>query len=66
MVQNATSGLATEASLLATEASLLDLRAELYALEARMYRALWLQFGGVLTSLGITTGIILAAMRLWV
>ena len=59
MVQSATSGLATEASLL-------GLRAELYALEARMYRALWLQFGGLLTSLGITTGIILAAMRLWV
>ena len=58
MVQSATSGLATEAILL-------GLRADIHALEARMYRALWLQFGGVLTSIAAATGIILAAMRLW-
>ena len=42
VVQSATSGLATEASLLATEASLhasmLDLRAELHQVETRMVR----------------------------
>lgn len=62
VVATATDGLATEASLLefkgATEASIARL-------EARIYRALWLQGMGILGAIVAATGIILAAMRIW-
>ena len=80
VMATATEGLATEASLLelrgATEASLLELKGSLLEfkgateasvarLEARVYRALWLQGVGLLGAIVAATGVILAAMRLW-
>ena len=69
VVHDATAGLATEASpqsgLHATEESLLELKVDFATFEARMYRALWLQGMGMLTAIVAATGIILAAMRLW-
>ena len=58
VVHNATDGLATEAGLHALEGSIATI-------EARMYRALWVQGMGMLTAIVAATGIILAAMRLW-
>ena len=50
---------------LATEAGLHALEAGIATIEARMYRALWVQGMGTLTAIVAATGIILAAMRLW-
>ena len=62
LLATATDGLATDASVqelrLATELSVARL-------EARIYRALRLQGMGLLGAIVAATGIILAAMRLW-
>ncbi|MCY3656213.1 MAG: hypothetical protein OXG95_06335 [Chloroflexi bacterium] len=62
VVATATTRLATEASL---NAGLSALREELAGLRVDMYRALWLQGMGILGAIVAATGIILAAMRLW-
>ena len=50
VVQSATSGLATEASVLAVKGDLLTLRAE-------MYRALWIQGAGIVAATAAIVGI---------
>ena len=62
VVHDATTGLATAASL---QSGLHTLEGSIARVEARMYRALWVQGMGMLTAIVAATGIILAAMRLW-
>ena len=62
MDERATHGLATEPSL---QSGLHTLEGSIARVEARMYRALWVQGMGMLTAIVAATGIILAAMRLW-
>ena len=62
MVHDATHGLATEASL---QSGLHALEGSIATFEGSMYRAPWVQGMGMLTAIVAATGIILAAMRLW-
>ena len=50
VVESATHGLATEASLL-------ELRVDLHALRAEMYRALWIQGAGIIAATAAIVGI---------